>query len=96
MEQETSFIWNPLLRQHLINAPHRMSRREGTNECPFCADIANGKVFWINLSRVETADIRRTGNEVTLTPRVVYRDCHVLSDLTLNAKVEKGKLRCAA
>jgi UDPglucose--hexose-1-phosphate uridylyltransferase len=37
-------IWNPILRQHLVNAPHRMSRREGTTSCPFCADITEGRV----------------------------------------------------
>lgn len=44
MEQKTSFVWNPILRQYLINAAHRMHRREGTTACPFCADIINGKV----------------------------------------------------
>ncbi|MEO7019558.1 MAG: galactose-1-phosphate uridylyltransferase [Ktedonobacteraceae bacterium] len=44
MEQTPSFVWNPILRQHLINASHRMNRREGATECPFCADITNGKV----------------------------------------------------
>jgi UDPglucose--hexose-1-phosphate uridylyltransferase len=44
MEYNTPLIWNPILRQHLINAAHRMNRREGTNECPFCADITNGRV----------------------------------------------------
>ncbi len=43
-EQKTPLIWNPILRQYLVNAPHRMSRREGTNACPFCADITEGKV----------------------------------------------------
>ena len=44
MEQSTSFIWNPVLRQHLVNAPRRMNRREGTSACPFCEDITSGKV----------------------------------------------------
>ncbi|HEY4385745.1 MAG TPA: galactose-1-phosphate uridylyltransferase [Ktedonobacteraceae bacterium] len=44
MEQKTPLIWNPILRQYLVNAPHRMSRREGTNSCPFCADIEEGRV----------------------------------------------------
>lgn len=44
MEHTTPLIWNPILRQHLVNAPHRMSRREGTNSCPFCADITEGRV----------------------------------------------------
>ncbi len=37
-------IWNPILRQYVINAPHRMNRREGTNACPFCEDITKGRV----------------------------------------------------
>ncbi|QBD78224.1 galactose-1-phosphate uridylyltransferase [Ktedonosporobacter rubrisoli] len=45
MEQHTTpLVWNPILRQYLVNAPHRMSRREGTTECPFCADITQGRV----------------------------------------------------
>ncbi|HLX59254.1 MAG TPA: hypothetical protein VKR83_19725, partial [Ktedonobacteraceae bacterium] len=44
MEQITSLVWNPILRQYLVNAPHRMHRREGTNSCPFCEDITQGKV----------------------------------------------------
>jgi UDPglucose--hexose-1-phosphate uridylyltransferase len=44
MEQTTPLIWNPILRQYLVNAPHRMSRREGTSACPFCADITEGRV----------------------------------------------------
>jgi UDPglucose--hexose-1-phosphate uridylyltransferase len=44
MEQKTSLIWNPILRQHLINAAHRMNRREGATACPFCADVTEGRV----------------------------------------------------
>lgn len=44
MEQDKTLIWNPILRQYLINAPHRMNRREGTSVCPFCADITEGRV----------------------------------------------------
>lgn len=40
----TPLIWNPILRQYLVNAPHRMSRREGTSACPFCSDITEGRV----------------------------------------------------
>ncbi len=36
--------WNPILRQFVVNAPHRMNRREGSNACPFCEDITQGKV----------------------------------------------------
>lgn len=43
-EAETALIWNPLLRQYLVNAPNRMNRREGTSQCPFCADLEAGKV----------------------------------------------------
>lgn len=45
MEQQTNtLVWNPILRQYLVNAPNRMNRREGTSECPFCEDIKQGKV----------------------------------------------------
>lgn len=44
MEQETSLIWNPILRQYLVNAPHRMNRREGSIACAFCEDITEGRV----------------------------------------------------
>jgi len=43
-EYTTPLVWNPILRQHLVNAAHRMNRREGTTECPFCADVKNGLV----------------------------------------------------
>jgi UDPglucose--hexose-1-phosphate uridylyltransferase len=44
MQAETALIWHPILRQHLVNAPRRMSRSEGTATCPFCADISSGRV----------------------------------------------------
>ena len=44
MQSNTSLIWNPILRQFLVNAPHRMNWREGTTTCPFCADITEGRV----------------------------------------------------
>jgi UDPglucose--hexose-1-phosphate uridylyltransferase len=44
MEQDSALTWNPILHQHLINAPHRMNRREGTSSCPFCEDITEGKI----------------------------------------------------
>jgi len=44
MEYITPLVWNPILRQYLVNAAHRMNRREGTSECPFCADITSGLV----------------------------------------------------
>lgn len=44
MQPKTPLVWNPILRQYLVNAPHRMNRREGIVTCPFCADITEGKV----------------------------------------------------
>lgn len=43
-ENTTPLVWNPILRQYLVNAANRANRREGTTECPFCADITNGRV----------------------------------------------------
>lgn len=43
-EYTTPLVWNPILRQYLVNAAHRANRREGTDECPFCADITSGRV----------------------------------------------------
>jgi len=44
MEQDSALVWNPILQQYLINAPHRMHRHEGTSSCPFCEDITEGKI----------------------------------------------------
>ena len=44
MEHDNALVWNPILHQYLINAPHRMHRREGTGSCPFCKDITEGKI----------------------------------------------------
>ncbi len=44
MQPTTTLVWNPILRQYLVNAPHRMNRREGVTTCPFCADIIEGRV----------------------------------------------------
>src|SRR5215469_6354190 len=44
MEYTTPLVWNPILREYLVNAAHRMNRREGTAECPFCTDITTGRV----------------------------------------------------
>ena len=43
-DQSTLLVWNPILRQYLVNAPHRMNRREGTTSCPFCEDMTQGRV----------------------------------------------------
>ncbi len=55
MQPITPLIWNPILRQHLVNAPHRMNRQEGIATCPFCADITGGKIgvetqVWLHLN----------------------------------------------
>src|SRR5947207_557211 len=44
MEYSTPLVWNPILRQYLVNAPHRMNRREGSTSCAFCDDITEGRV----------------------------------------------------
>jgi UDPglucose--hexose-1-phosphate uridylyltransferase len=44
MEQVTSLTWNPILRQYLVNAPHRMNRREGSATCAFCEDMTEGRI----------------------------------------------------
>ena len=44
MEQNTSLIWNPILRQYRVNSPNRMHRQEGSSDCPFCEDITQGRV----------------------------------------------------
>ena len=36
-------IRNPLLGSYVVQTPGRMNRREGATECPFCADIADGR-----------------------------------------------------
>jgi len=43
-EYTTPLVWNPILREYVINAAHRMNRREGTSKCPFCADMTSGRV----------------------------------------------------
>ncbi len=40
----TRLVWNSLLGVHLAQAPARMQRRELTEQCPFCADLASGRV----------------------------------------------------
>src|SRR5262249_27596497 len=36
-------IRNPLLGTYVVQTPGRMTRREGTTDCPFCAAIARGE-----------------------------------------------------
>jgi UDPglucose--hexose-1-phosphate uridylyltransferase len=43
-EDVTRLVWNPLTAEYLVQAPGRMQRREGTTECPFCADLTSGRV----------------------------------------------------
>jgi UDPglucose--hexose-1-phosphate uridylyltransferase len=40
----TRLVWNPFLGVHLAQAPARMQRRELSEQCPFCADLASGRV----------------------------------------------------
>ncbi|MEO7001615.1 MAG: galactose-1-phosphate uridylyltransferase [Ktedonobacterales bacterium] len=42
--QPTRMVWNPLLGEYGAQAPGRMRRNEGTNACPFCADLTTGRV----------------------------------------------------
>lgn len=41
---ETRLVWNPLTGEYLAQSPGRMARRENTDACPFCADLAQGRV----------------------------------------------------
>jgi UDPglucose--hexose-1-phosphate uridylyltransferase len=43
-ESETRLVWNPLTGEYLAQSPGRMQRRENTTTCPFCADLAEGRV----------------------------------------------------
>lgn len=42
--RETRLVWNPFLGEWTGQAPGRMSRRELTSDCPFCADLTSGRV----------------------------------------------------
>jgi UDPglucose--hexose-1-phosphate uridylyltransferase len=44
MEAASALVWDPIARQYVVNAPHRMNRREGTTTCPFCTDISERKI----------------------------------------------------
>ncbi len=37
-------VWNSLWSEYSAQAPERMQRREGTADCPFCADLTSGRV----------------------------------------------------
>jgi UDPglucose--hexose-1-phosphate uridylyltransferase len=41
---QTRLILSPLTGDYLAQSPGRMQRREGTQECPFCADLTSGRV----------------------------------------------------
>jgi UDPglucose--hexose-1-phosphate uridylyltransferase len=41
---DSRLVWNPFLGEWTGLAPGRMSRRELTAECPFCADLTSGRV----------------------------------------------------
>ena len=42
--QGGQLIWNELWHEYSAQAPARMQRREGTSECPFCADLSSGRI----------------------------------------------------
>src|SRR5579859_2959984 len=37
-------VWDPFLAEYVAQSPGRMSRRELTDACPFCADLTSGRV----------------------------------------------------
>jgi UDPglucose--hexose-1-phosphate uridylyltransferase len=37
-------VWNALWGEYGVQTPARMTRREGTADCPFCADLTAGRV----------------------------------------------------
>lgn len=43
-ERSTRLVWNDLWGEYTGQAPGRMQRREGTHDCPFCADLTSGRV----------------------------------------------------
>jgi UDPglucose--hexose-1-phosphate uridylyltransferase len=42
--EATRLVWNPLAGEYVALSPGRMQRREGTSDCPFCADLTSGRV----------------------------------------------------
>lgn len=42
-QSQPRLVWNPLLGEFLAQSPGRMRRREGATECPFCADLRDGR-----------------------------------------------------
>jgi UDPglucose--hexose-1-phosphate uridylyltransferase len=67
---EPRLVWNPLLGEFLAQSPGRMSRREGTTDCPFCADLHNGRV------PPETQAWIRANDFPALTPPI--GECYLL------------------
>jgi UDPglucose--hexose-1-phosphate uridylyltransferase len=52
---ESRLVWHPLLREYVAQTPGRMHRREDATDCPFCDDLASGRVApgtkaWIRLN----------------------------------------------
>ena len=43
-EPERRLVWHPLLREYVAQTPGRMHRREDATNCPFCDDLASGRV----------------------------------------------------
>jgi UDPglucose--hexose-1-phosphate uridylyltransferase len=86
MTEETSFIWNPILRQYQVNAPHRMNRREGSTLCAFCDDVTEGRVgpgeqVWLH--RNKFPPLKLPVGEANV---VIYNRDHHRSFTQLNVK----------
>lgn len=43
-DRSARIVWNDLWREYTAQAPGRMQRREGVDDCPFCADLSSGRV----------------------------------------------------
>ena len=66
----THAVWNPFSGTHVVQAPGRMHRRELTDECPFCADVAAGRVA------AGSETWMRPNDFPTFTPPL--GECHIL------------------
>lgn len=62
--------WNALWSEFTAQSPARMARKEGTSDCPFCADITSGRVPADALAWIRPNDFP------ALTPP--DGECHIL------------------
>src|SRR5579864_4391476 len=44
MNSKNHLVWNPILREYVLNAPQNLNYSETPVGCPFCADVIEGKV----------------------------------------------------